>query len=247
MKKIIILLNISFALLFAATPEQVERYISLSQAEEELLELESSFSAMQSKVSAKDTNSSTYDTELLSIRFREHLQKTLSENEMEKVLENYKNEILLKFVSATNDPDRDPYDAMSYVKKLKTDASAQIRIGITEKINKIYSNKEAMYAMINTLIEPMMKTIQTKASNDKNVEKMKKTFVDRVVKKAIEDSNNEILYATREFTIKELEELLKIAKTPATGYEIKALYDSVAFAMQELVGQMASQMEYISR
>ena len=49
-------------LLFAATPEQVEKYLSVTYAEEQLLELEKQFSMMQSNFSQNDENTaSTYD------------------------------------------------------------------------------------------------------------------------------------------------------------------------------------------
>ena len=84
---IIILLT---QILFSATPEQIERYISISNSEEQLITLESQFSQMQNNInSISKEESSNYDMQFLSIRFREYLQKNISENEMDEIMKQY--------------------------------------------------------------------------------------------------------------------------------------------------------------
>ena len=70
---------------FAATAEQVEQYLVVSRAEEELIALESQFSAMQNAFKRNDTNETednTYDMQMLSLRFKEYIEKHLSEDEI---------------------------------------------------------------------------------------------------------------------------------------------------------------------
>ncbi|MCF6245701.1 MAG: hypothetical protein L3J43_11795, partial [Sulfurovum sp.] len=70
MKKTLLTLTLLTHLSFAATPEQVEQYISVSRAEEELIALESQFSAMQNAFKSIGTNKAdneadnTYDMQL---------------------------------------------------------------------------------------------------------------------------------------------------------------------------------------
>jgi len=238
MKKILSILLLLVTALLAATPEQVERYLMLSHAEEDLIELESSFAAMQNRMDAKGGNGTSYDTELLTVRFREHLQKTLSESEMEKVLENYKSDALLKFVYESSDPEGDFVEIQKYAKEAMTNPELESRLGIVEKINQYYSNKEAIIQMFDTLIVPVMKRIKPSDSDEDRIKKMREKYLESMIK----NGYNQILYATREFSTEELDELLDIAKTPAMGYETKAVYGAMAYAMQEFMEKMADRM-----
>ena len=238
MKKILFTLLLLASTLFAATPEQVERYLMLSHAEEDLLELETSFSAIQNRMDAKESNGTAYDTEMLTVRFREYLQKTLSGSEMDKVLENYKSEALLKFVYESSDPEGDYLAIRTYAKEAKADPELKSRLEIIKKINKYYSNKEAITKMFDTLIMPIIKRVKPKSSDKKQVKKMR----ERYLKSMTENGYNQILYATREFTTEELDALLEVAKTPAMGYETKAVFGAMAYAMQEFMETMADRM-----
>jgi len=238
MKKLLLTLLLLSGIIYAATPEQVERYLMLSHAEDDLLELESSFGAMQNRMDAKDGNGTTYDTEMLTIRFREKLQQSLSDSEMDKVLENYKNETLLKFVYESSDPEGDYLEIRKYAKEAKADPELKSRLEIIQKINESYSNKEAIVQMFDTLIMPIIKRVKPENADDKRVKEMR----ERYLKSMIENGYNQILYATREFSTEELDELLTLSKTPAMSYEIKAVFGAMAYAMEEFMAMMADRM-----
>ena len=238
MKKTFSILLLLITTLFASTPEQVERYLMLSHAEEDLLELESSFSTMQNRMDAKDSNGTSYDTELLTVRFREHLQKNLSDSEMEKVLDNYKSPALLKFVYESSDPEGDYLEIQKYAKEAKANPELESRLGIVEDINKYYSNQEAITQMFDSLIIPIMKRMRPNDADEDKIKEMREKYLDSMIK----NGYNQILYATREFTTEELDELLEISKTPAMGYETKAVFGAMAYAMQEFMEKMADRM-----
>lgn len=241
MNKILLTIILIAQLISAATPEQVESYLEVSHAEDELLNMESAFEAMQRKMEARDGNASTYDTELLSIRFREHLQKALSKNEMEKVLDNYKNEVLLKFAAGSSDSEENSHEAFKYANELEKDSEAKVRIKLVEKINKLYNNKEAMLIMFDGLIGPIMTKMGPKKATKEYMEKSRESFL----KSMIENGKNEILYATKEFSMDELDELLKIVKTPAVGYEVKAVTSGIVYTLKEFMEIMADRMGHV--
>jgi len=238
MKKLFSILCLLTLTLFAATPEQVERYLMLSHAEEDLIDLESSFTSMQNRMDAKDGNGTTYDTEMLTVRFREYLQRALSDDEMEKVLENYKSDALRKFVYESSDPEGDYLEIQKYAKEAKADPELESRLAIIEKINQYYSNKEAITAMFDTLIVPIMERMKPSDSDEERMKKMRERYLESM----IQNGYNQILYATRDFTTEELDELLEVAKTPAMGYETKAVFGAMAYAMQEFMEKMADRM-----
>jgi len=244
MKKILLALTLLTHLSFAATPEQVEQYLSVSNAEEELLALQSQFSAMQNAINATESNASevnNYDMQMLSIRFKDYLQKHLSEDEMTEVLENYKNVVLLQFVAASSEAqNHDQNETSSYVKKLTNDPESATRIDLVEKISKALYTKEAMTVMFDELMKPLMENgIGGQKMDDAMIKPMKENYL----KMMIEASKNETLFASKDFTMEELEELLKIAKTPAIDHETKAVFGAMAYSLKEFFMSIASRFD----
>lgn len=232
----------STSTLMAATPEQVEQYLSISNAEEELLLLESQFSAMQNGFS-QDNNASeneTYDMQMLSLRFKEYIQTHLSENEMAEVLQSYKNVIFLQFISATSVNSVESNQTENYIKTLKQNPEASLRIELVEKISSEINNKESMIVMFDDLMKPLMQNAKGGENLDDEYMKQRR---ESYMRSMVESSNNETLYATKDFSIEELEKLLEISQNPAIGYEMKAIYGATAYALKEFFLSMASRYD----
>ena len=232
-------------LLFSATPEQVERYLSISNADEELVELEFQFSKMQNNFKASDTNISeekeTYDMQMLSIRFKEYIETHLSEDEMDEILQTYKSVVFLQFTSAISaTTDNDPKEVEAYIKTFENNESSAVRMDIVEKINTKINNKESITLMYDELIKPLM---QAASGGEKLDHEYMKKNRETYLKSMIEKSKNDTLFATKDFTMEELEELLNVAQTPAIGYEMKALYGGMAFALKEFFLTLASKYD----
>jgi len=243
MNKIIITLTLLSQLCLSATPEQVEQYLLVSNSEQELLSLESQFSSMQNSFS-KDENTSedkTYDMQLLSIRFKDYIQKHLSEDEMTEVLENYKNVVLLQFVSASSDTqDRDHNETTNYIKTLKANSEAAIRIELIEKISKKLYSKDSMTILFDELMKPLMVNgIGGGKMNDDMLKGAKENYL----KMMLEASTEETIYAAKDFSLEELEELLKIVQTPAIEHESKAVFGAMAYSLKEFFMSMTSRYD----
>ncbi|MCF6207155.1 MAG: hypothetical protein L3J47_09730 [Sulfurovum sp.] len=239
MKKLLLSTLLS-TLLFSATPEQVERYLSISNADEQLVELESQFSQMQRNLNRNREEAPTYDMQMLSIRFKEYLQKHLSEDEMEEILQQYKNVLLLQFVSASAESQKDTEGMEKYLKELESDPQAQARKKLVRKISDEMYNKESMTVMFDNLIKPLMENAP--GGGELSKELLKKSR-ESYVKRMIEETQKETLYATRDFTMEELEELEQIAKSPAIDKETKAIFGATAYALQEFFLSLAKRYD----
>ncbi len=241
MKKLLIISLLLTQLLFSATPEQVDQYLTVSNAEEELLELESQFSQMQKNFQASDSNTSeekeTYDMQMLSIRFKEYIEKHLSENEMEEILQTYKNVIFLQFISASSVKDSDPEEVETYIKTFENNESSTVRMDIIEKINTEVNDKESITLMFDELIQPLMKAAPGGQKLDDEYMKKSRTAY---IESTTEEMKNETLFATKDFSMEELEELLKVVQTPAIDHEVKAIYGGMAFALKDFFLTLAS-------
>ncbi len=244
MNKLLLIITLLTQLLFPATPEQVDQYLSISNAEEELIELESQFSQMQKNFQASDSNTDeekeTYDMQMLSIRFKEYIEKHLSEDEMEEILQTYKNVIYLQFVSASSVKDSDPEEVEAYIKTFENNDSSAVRMDIVEKINTEINDKESITLMFDELIQPLMKAAPggQKLGN----EYMKKSR-EAYIKSTTEEMKNETLFATKDFNMEELEALLKVTQTPAIDHEVKAIYGGMAFALKDFFITLASKYD----
>jgi len=240
-KKTLLTITILTQLLFAATPDQVEQYISISNSEEQLITLENEFTQMQNNInsiSKKETN--TYDMQFLSIRFREYLQKNISENEMDEILKQYKNVVLLQFASIQNDAEYDEKEAETYMKELQNEENASVRIDLLDDISEKLYKKDNIGILFDSLIKPLMQNSKSSVQiDDETLKKSRESYV----KKMIESGKIETAYSTREFTIEELEELLKIVKTPAIDNESKVVFSAIAYALREFFLSMADRYD----
>jgi hypothetical protein len=233
MKKTLVTLLLS-SILFAATPEQVDHYLSISNADEQLVELETLFSQMQNnlnQMSEDEDSQSSYDMEMLSIRFKEYLQKHLSEEEMKEILDQYKNIILLQYVSATAESQlQDEESIKKYLETLEHDPDMEARKKLVEKISDEMYSKESMSLMFDNLMKPLMENAPGGDKlSDEALEKSRKAYIERMA----EETRKETLYATRDFTMEELEKLEQIAKEPAISKETEAVFGATAYALQE--------------
>ena len=245
MKSITILLlyTLLSQLLFSATSEQVEQYLQVSSSEEQLITLESQFSQMQQNLnrsSTAESNSDEYDMQLLSIRFREYIQKNLSEDEMNDILKQYRHVILLKFVSVQNDTEYDEKEAQVYMSELETEDNASVRLDILDKISNTLFNKENVGILFDNLMKPLL---QNSMSGEKISDESLKKNKDAYIKRNIADGKLETTYITREFTQEELERLLNIVETPAIERESKVIFAATAYALQEFFLSLASRYD----
>lgn len=243
MKKLLVIILLT-QFLFSATPEQVERYLSISNADEELLALESQFSKMQNNFQASDTNTSeekeTYDMQMLSIRFKEYLEKHLSENEMDEILQTYKSVVFLQLISANGVTDSEPEEVQAYIKTFENNESSSVRMDIVEKINEKVNNKESITIMFHELIKPLMQA--SPGGQELNDETMKKSR-EAYLQSMIEKTTIQTLFACKDFTMEELEELLKVVQTPAIEHEVKAVFGGMSFALKEFFLTLASRYD----
>jgi hypothetical protein len=241
MKKIILALALISQLLLAATPEQVERYLSVSYSEEQLIELEEQFSIMQNNLNSSDGNiSSTYDMQMLPIRFREYLQKNLSEDEMDEIIQQYRNVLLMRFISSQNDSEYDPKLADSYVKRIEKDSDAAVRIELAEKIGEALYKKESIGILFDNLMKPLMQnSIGGVKIDEESLKKSRENYIEMMMK----TGRIETIYATRDFTIEELDELFKIVNTPVMERESKAVFGATSYALKEFFLSIANRYD----
>jgi hypothetical protein len=242
MKKLLLSLCLT-SLIFAATPEQVDRYLSISNADEQLIELENQFTIMQNNLNSinpTDEAEEVYDMQMLSIRFKTYLKKHLSEAEMDEILAQYKNVLLLEFVSATAISQKNDEEMQKYLESLDADPGSQARKTLVEKISDEMYDKDSMALLFDNLMKPLLENAPGgKNMSEETLKKSREAYIERMM----EETRKETLYATRDFTMEELEELEQIAKSPAIHTEAKAVFGATAYALEAFFLSLAKRYD----
>lgn len=238
MKKILITLTLITQLLFSASLEQVESYLSLSNALEEVIEMESQFASMQSSFT-QETNSS-YDMQMLSIRFKDYIEKNLSEDEMNEILGHYRNVLFLQYSSAMSTLSSEGNETMQYIKSLEDEEDGKLRIELVDKLSQIFYNSESVAIMFDNLMKPFIESSKgAKDLDEDNMKKRRKDYIDFLLDSMRENT----LFATKDFMIEELEELLAFCDKPSVDREVKVMIGATAYALKEFFLSMASRYD----
>ncbi len=212
--------------LIASTPEQVEEYLFVSNAEEQLIQLQSQYATMQNSAVGDIT---PYDMQLLMIRFKEKLQKQLSEDEMDDILSMYKNVVYLQFTATQNL--QTEFNQTAYtIDILEDDPEYQEKKSLIKDILKAFNKKEIIEIMYDDLMIPFMKQTTGGASlSTKMLSEQKEAYVNSVIK----SNTLKILNNTKDLSVDELQKLLDILKSSAIEKEKKAIYKATAYAFKE--------------
>ena len=241
MKKVFLFLVATWSM-FAATPEQVERYLLVSGSEDQLIEFEQMIDQSSKMFSARSGNDAPLmqDSQMVPIRFREYLQKHLSESEMDEVLDNYKHDVLRKLVSAEvlmEEPDTvEAY--RQFLTRIKSDPLPANRTETVKEIVKKLYDEKMLTEFFDKMFMPMMKQISAisgKALTKEQVKQMEKSFI----KKMRQSNLNALLFMSRDFSDEELDTLNDIAGNSATSHETRAVFGAIVYAMEEAMHNMA--------
>jgi len=241
MKKLFLILLATWGM-SAATPEQVERYLLVSGSEDQLIEFEQMIDQTGQMFSAQSGNDTPLmqDSQMVPIRFREYLQKHLSESEMDEVLGNYKHDVLRKLVSAEvlmEEPDTiEAY--RQFLTRIKSDPLPANRTETVKEIVKKLYDEKMLTDFFDKMFMPMMQQFsQTsgKSLTKEQTKKMEKSFI----KKMRESNYKALLFMSRDFSDEELDELNDVAGNSATSHETRAVFGAIVYAMEEAMHNMA--------
>ena len=235
----------SVTMLFAATPEQVERYLLVSGSEDQLIEFEQMVEGTKQTFSANGGNALPLmqDSQMLSIRFREYLQRHVSESEMDEILENYKHDVLRKLVSAEvlmEEPDTvESY--RQFFKRIQHDPLPVNRTETVKEIVKKMYDTKVLTEFFDKMFVPMIRQISIingKPITAEQTRYMEKNFVERMRK----SNYNALLFMSRDFSNEELNTLNEIAGSSASSHETHAVFGAIVYAMGEAMQNMADRV-----
>jgi hypothetical protein len=146
----------------------------------------------------------------------------------------------MRFISSQNDSEYDPKLAESYVKSIEKDSDAAVRIELAEKIGEALYKKESIGILFDNLMKPLMQnSIGGTKINEESLKQSRENYIEMMKK----TGRIETIYATRDFTVEELDELLKIINTPVMERESKAVFGATAYALKEYFLSIANRYD----
>ncbi|CAA6822245.1 MAG: Unknown protein [uncultured Sulfurovum sp.] len=202
MKKILILLLISFQTLFCATTEEILEYLSLSHSEQEVLQIEQVFNSMRESQENNESNDSTSQT---SIVYQEYLEEHISSNEVVKLLELYRLPIMNRYVAEVKNFNINQDDMDAFLASLEEEPLLNEREEIVDNIIKVLVNEELQRNFYRSMMQRYPETNSSENSDDNksNMTPREKTYVNSMK----QSSKNKLLYGSQVFSMEEMSEL----------------------------------------
>jgi len=198
MKKILLSLMLLIQFSFSATPEQVEQYVMLSQADRELIEMEQIIEEIIPPNSAKSTT-------IISIRFNEYLTKHFTEDEITELIELYKNPLLQ--VLREVDYQIPEEELQEFNLSIQTNPLSKKRFNLNKKIIENMFDEEDLKNIRYGLQEKVSEVFGGEQESDL----ITKEEEEILLKEMRKELTLPLLYATQTLNIKELEELYRLS------------------------------------
>jgi len=217
----------------------------ISGSEDQLMEFEKLVENMSQIFAARsgDAKPLMQDSQMLSIRFREYIQRNLSEDEMQEVMDNYKHDVMRKLVSAQvlmEEPEtQEAYGA--FVRQIATNPLPSNRTETVKTIIKNIYDESTLKEYFGHTYLPIMRSFGAalgKKLTDKQIAQMQKKFIQNLRK----SNYNLMLFMTRDFDDDQLDELRSISASSASDHETKVVFGAISYAMTEALHNLVDRV-----
>ena len=231
-KRITLTLLCSIQLLFAATSEQIEEYLSISKADRELIEIEQAFDSMRK---AED-NSSQEISQIYELYLEEHL----SSNEIEELLTLYRTPIMQRYVVEMDMVDIPKEEMETFLLSLKENPLSTERSEIINNILKHTIDEKqivAFYKSMTQRYQPKNKKINNDKNKTKEVDNKEEKFLNMMKRSA----KNNLLYGTQVLSLEEMNELDTALESSILTKVLKVESDAMIHVMNTFIQGISSE------
>lgn len=224
------------SLLFSATSEQVDQYMSLSSSDRELIELEKMFDNLVQSLEIDDDNLSSQ----ITLAYQIYLGKHISEDEMEELLTVYRKPVMQHFIVEMDSTEIPEEEVNNFLRTIEENPLPTQRMDIIDNLRDNLVDDETMRnfykIMMQRYVSVQKETNQTnKEHNTTAATKAEKEFIE-IIK---EGTKRELLYGTQVLSIQEMQELNDIYGTPlmkkVTKIENEAIIDIMNNFIQAII------------
>ena len=233
MKKLFFIPFLS-SLLFSASSEQVEQYLTVSKADAQLVAIEQVFDSMRQKQKREDNN-----TQEINQIYRNYLEEHLSSNEIEKLLELYRTPIMQRYVVEMDMGEIPKSEMQNFLKTIEEEPLSTERLDIIEDILEHTIDDKQILAFYKSMTQRYQKKSDKEA--DKNSTKEPTKEEQRYLDMMKQGTKNSLLYGTQVFSIEEMKELDNALKSSILSKASKVESEAMVHVMNEFIQGITSQ------
>jgi len=234
MKKFALVSSLLSSLLFSASSDQIEQYLSLSKADAQLVAIEQVFDSMRQKQEREDNN-----TQEINQIYRNYLEEHLSSNEVEKLLELYRTPIMQRYVVEMDMGEIPKSEMQNFLKTIEEEPLSTERLDIIEDILEHTIDDKQILAFYKSMTQRYQKKSDKEA--DKNSTKEPTKEEQRYLDMMKQGTKNSLLYGTQVFSIEEMKELDNALKSSILSKASKVESEAMVHVMNEFIQGITSQ------
>ena len=230
MKKLF-LISLFSSLLFSASSEQIEQYLSISKADAQLVSIEQVFDSMRQNQEREDNNSQ----EINQI-YRKYLEEHLSSNELEELLALYRTPIMQRYV-VEMESSISKEDMSAFLKDLEENTLTTKRLDIVDNILKLTVKEDEILAFYKSMTQRYRKASK-KSDNNQTIKptKQEQQYVEMVK----EGTKNELLYGLQVLSIEEMKELKSALESAVISKASKIESEAMIHVMNQFIQGITS-------
>lgn len=232
MFKIIIITALSFHLLFSATSEQVDQYMSLSHSDRALIEIEQMFENLTQSIENSESNQSTETT----LAYEIYIGKHISEDEMKDLLAIYRKPVMQRYVVEMDTTEIPQEEMKEFLLSLEENPISTERMDI---INEIIEHTLDEEVMLNFYKSMMQRYLVKDNNNTKETDSSKKSVPNSDEQEFIdlmkEATREELLYGTQVLSMEEMQEISNIFSSTLMNRITKVESQAVIQIMDDFI------------
>ncbi len=245
MYKIVILFTLSTHFLLSATSQQVDQYMSVTQTDRALIEIEQMFSNLSEKMKISDENS----TQQMTLDYQIYLGKHISEDEMKELLAIYRKPIMQQYINEMDMFDIPEEEMNSFLIALKENPLSTERQDIIDELLETMVNEKLLLDFYRS----MMQRYQSEDTNQsKDTEQSKKNinsntketltseeqrFID-IMKKGVRE---ELLYGTQVLSLDEIKKVNETMHSSVITKATKVEHEAIIKIMEKFIKNIISE------
>jgi hypothetical protein len=200
----------------------------ISKSDSDLIEMEQMIEEI--------TPSSTKNSETITIRFKDYLQKNFSEHEITELIRLYKNPLLLTLREL--DSDLPEEELREFNLSLQENPLSTERLHLNQQILKNMFDDEDLKNMIQGFDKKLFETFEPEERQPLLTKKDENSFV----KDIREELTLPLLYSTQTLNMDELNELQKLTNTALIKKANKIELDATMYAIEDFMQEMITGM-----
>ncbi len=239
MYKIVIFFTLATHFLFSATSQQVDQYMSVTQTDRALIEIEQMFSNLSEKMKISDENS----TQQMTIEYQIYLGKHISEEEMEELLAIYRKPIMQQYINEMNMFDIPEEEMNNFLTTLKENPLSTERQDIIDELLETMVNEKLLLDFYRSMMQRYQSedTNRSKkninSNNEKTLTSEEERFID-IMKKGLRE---ELLYGTQVLSLDEIKKINELMHSSVITKATKVEHEAIIKIMEKFINNIISE------